>query len=147
MGGMAEFELGRMAAQKGYEEEVRQFAQRMIDHHSRANAELKQLASQKSLTLPAELDRVRNDSVDRLSKLSGSEFDKTYMGLMVEEHTKAVSEFELASANAQDSDVKSFASKTAPLLREHLAMAKTIHERIAVQAKPNLRRGGNTGPQ
>ncbi|HYP25610.1 MAG TPA: DUF4142 domain-containing protein [Blastocatellia bacterium] len=147
MGGMAEVEFGRIAAQKGYDEEVRQFAQRMVDDHSRANAELKRLASQKSAALPTELDRVRSEVVDRLSKLSGSEFDKTYMGAMVEEHTKAVSEFELAAANAQDAELKSFASKAVPTLREHLAMAKTIHERIAIQAKPNLRRGGNTGSQ
>jgi putative membrane protein len=143
-GGMAEVELGRMAAQKAADNEVKQFGQRMVDDHSRANAELKQVASRKNVTLPAELDSRHRDLLDRLGKLSGSEFDRAYMDEMLEDHTKDVSEFERASTQAQDADVKGFAGKTLPTLREHLEMAKTIQGRVAGATKPNLRRVGNT---
>jgi putative membrane protein len=146
-GGMAEVELGRMAIQKASDDEVKQFGQRMVDSHSRANGELKQLASQKNVTLPTELDPLHQEVVNKLGELSPAEFDRAYMAEMVKDHTKDVSDFEQASAQAQDADVKGFASKTLPTLREHLEMARTIHEKVAVASKPNLRRVANTNSQ
>ncbi|HKG22972.1 MAG TPA: DUF4142 domain-containing protein, partial [Blastocatellia bacterium] len=107
-------------------------------------AELKQVASRKNVTLPAELDSKHRDLMDRLGKLSGPEFDRAYMNEMLEDHVKDVSEFERVSAQAQDADVKGFAAKTLPTLREHLEMARAIQGRVAGATKPNLRRVGNT---
>jgi putative membrane protein len=123
-GGMAEVELGRLATSKASNEKVKQFGQRMVDDHSKANNELKEVASRKGVTLPTSLDAKDQSTKDKLSKLSGAEFDKAYMEDMVKDHKTDVSEFRKESNSGSDPDVKSFASKTLPTLEEHLKLAE-----------------------
>jgi putative membrane protein len=78
MGGLMEVELGRIAAQKGMSESVKQFGQRMVDDHSKANEELMSLASSKGMTLPTALDEKHQKDVTKLSAMSGAEFDRAY---------------------------------------------------------------------
>jgi putative membrane protein len=130
-GGLAEVELGRLAADKASNADVKQFGQRMVDDHGKANDELKSLASQKNITLPADLDAKEKATRDRLSKLSGDAFDRAYMREMVADHNKDVAEFQHASKMAKDSDVKAWAAKTLPTLEEHQKMAKEIHAKVA----------------
>jgi putative membrane protein len=125
-GGMLEVELGRLATERGESVAVKQFGKRMIDDHTKANNELKQTASAKSIPLPTELDAKGKATMDRLSKLKGEEFDRAYMDDMVEDHTKDVSDFQREANSGADSDVKAFAAKTLPTLQEHLRMAQSI---------------------
>lgn len=125
-GGMAEVELGKLAAEKGQSDEVKKFGQRMVDDHSKANDQLKQLASSKGINLPTDLDAKDKSTKDRLSKLSGEQFDRAYMKDMVKDHTKDVAEFKKASDNAKDTDIRSFASQTLPTLEDHLKEAQSI---------------------
>ncbi|HEX8184271.1 MAG TPA: DUF4142 domain-containing protein [Blastocatellia bacterium] len=141
--GMAEVELGRMAAQKGVKSEVVTFGKRMVDDHLKANDELKQLASQKSVTLPTEMDVKHKETMDRLSKLNGAAFDTAYMAEMVKGHTEAVSDFEKEASQGQNSDVKGWAAKTLPTLRTHLQMA-TDTEAAVRGGKPANSNAGNT---
>jgi putative membrane protein len=127
MGGMMEVELGRIAAQQGTSDAVKQFGQKMVDDHSRANSKLMQLASSKSITLPTELDEKHREDVTKMSKVSGAEFDKAYAKAMLSDHNKDVAAFEKESTKGTDPDVKSFASETLPTLREHLQMAKALN--------------------
>jgi putative membrane protein len=181
-GGMMEVELGKLAVDKASSPDVKQFAQRLIDDHSKANDELMQLASQKGIAIsPADHHAMMNrtdqsaasgtDSTtgsasssgsttsmgsassttgksggadkdhqammkaqatkDKLSKYSGADFDREYMSMMVKDHTKDVKEFENASNKAKDPDVKAWASKTLPTLREHLQMARDINSKLS----------------
>ena len=130
MGGLAEVQMGSLALQKAASADVKAFAQRMVTDHSKANAELAQLATTKGLALAAELGGEHKDAYDHLSSLSGAEFDKAYMKHMVEDHEKDVSEFDKASTGATDSDVKAWAGKTLPTLREHLAQAKSTASKV-----------------
>ena len=125
-GGMAEVELGRLAAQKGQSADVKKFGQRMVDDHSKANDELKQLATRKGVTLPADLTSEQKSEKDKLSKLSGAAFDKEYMSAMVEDHDKDVKAFQDKAKDAKDADLKAFVTKTLPTLEEHQRMAKEI---------------------
>jgi len=125
-GGMMEGELGRMATQQGSSAAVKQFGQRMVDDHSKANEELTQLASTKGATLPTELDAKHRNEVTKLSKMTGADFDRAYSKLMLSDHTQDVAEFEKQSTKASDTDVKAFAAKTLPTLQEHLQMAKGL---------------------
>jgi putative membrane protein len=122
MGGMMEVELGRLAAEKGMSDEVKQFGQRMVDDHSKANEELMQLASGKGITLPTGLDAKHKAMRDRMASLSGAAFDKAYKQEMLKDHRKDVAEFEKQSMKAADADLKGFAAKTLPTLKEHLSM-------------------------
>ena len=126
MGGMMEVELGRWAAQKGTSAEVKQFGQRMVEDHSRANTELMQLASSKGLTLPTQMDEKHQNNISKITRLNGAEFDRAYSKMMLKDHEKDVSNFEKQSTNGDDADLKAFATKVLPTLQEHLQMARAL---------------------
>jgi len=131
IGGMAEVELGKLATDKASSADVKQFGQRMVDDHGKANDELKSLASQKNWTLPTELDAKHKATRDRLSKLSGAEFDRAYMKEMVADHNKDVREFAEHAKTAKDADLKAWVQKTLPVLKEHQSMAKDVSQKVA----------------
>lgn len=130
IGGMAEVATGQIAATKATNADVKAFGNRMVQDHGKANDELKQLASTKGVTLPAETDADHKKKADDLSKKSGKDFDKAYMTDMVADHEKDVSEFQNAAQNAQDPDLKSWAAKTLPTLQDHLKMAKDTNAKL-----------------
>ncbi len=129
-GGMAEVELGKMAAEKGSSDAVKQFGQRMADDHGKASEELKQFAQQKGLTLPADLDPKHKQLRDRLAKLNGVEFDKAYANEMVKDHKKDVADFRREAKGAKDPDLKAWVGKTLPTLEEHLKQAQDMQAQV-----------------
>lgn len=131
MGGLLEVELGKLAAQKGSSDAVKQFGQKMVDDHTKANDELKQAASQSNIELPSTLDKKHQQMVDKMSSLSGPAFDKAYMKDMVKDHQKDVKEFENESQGGTDPNIKSFATKTLPILQSHLDSAKQINKQAS----------------
>jgi putative membrane protein len=137
VGGMEEVQLGQLAAQKGASDEVRQFGQKMVDDHTKANQDLTQVASSKGWTLPTSLDAKHQADVQKLSSLAGDAFDREYVKMMVKDHKKDVGEFQKESTRATDADIKSFATRTLPTLQEHLQMIQRI------DAKMKLRKSGN----
>jgi putative membrane protein len=126
MGGMEEVELGQLAAQKASSPEVKNFGQHMVDDHSKANDQLKQLAAQKGVTLPTSISKMQKHDMDKLAKLSGAAFDSAYVSMMVKDHKKDVADFQKESKSGKDSDVKSWASTTLPTLEDHLKMVQGI---------------------
>jgi putative membrane protein len=132
-GGLMEVELGKIAAQKGASAEVKKFGQHMVDDHSKANTELKQLAAKKKWNVPAKMNAENQATYDRLSKMNGKDFDRDYMAEMVKDHTVDVGLFEQATRKAKDADLKAFASKTTPTLRNHLDMAREINAKTQNQ--------------
>jgi putative membrane protein len=123
--GLAEVELGRLAEQKATSDAVKHFAKRMVDDHGKANDELRSLASRKNVTLPNEPDAAHKATYDRLSKLSGNEFDRAFMDTMAKDHAAAVALFEQASQST-DNDVQAFASRILPTLHDHQDSAQQI---------------------
>lgn len=128
--GMAEVEHGRLAAKNASADDVRQFGQRMVDDHSKANNELKSLASKKGVTLPAELEGKHKAMQDKLAKLKGAEFDRTYMAHMVDAHEQAVALFQKQTKGGKDAEARAFAEKTLPVLQQHLKMARDINAKV-----------------
>lgn len=126
IGGMMEVELGRVAAQQGSSDAVKQFGQRMVDDHSKANEELMSLAASKGITLPTTMDEKHHKDMTKLSAMTGANFDRAYSKMMLSDHKKDVSEFEKQSTKGADPDLKAFASKTLPTLKEHLQMASAL---------------------
>jgi putative membrane protein len=125
VGGMAEVQMGKMAQQKGSSDQVKQFGSRMVDDHSKANDELKQIASSKGITLPTDLDAKHKSKMDKMQKLSGAQFDRAYMDDMVADHKEDVADFKKQANSGKDSDLKAFAAKTLPTLEDHLKMAQS----------------------
>jgi putative membrane protein len=130
MGGMAEVDLGQLATSKAADADVKQFGQRMVDDHGKANEELKSWASSKGVMLPSELDAKHKAEHARLEKLSGAAFDKAYMASMVADHNADVAEFQKQAKSAKDPDLKAWATKTVPTLEDHQKSAKEISAKV-----------------
>jgi len=144
-GGMAEVELGKLAAEKASSSDVKQFGQRMVDDHTKANDELKSLASKNGWTLPSDIGAKNQAEKDRLEKLSGAEFDRAYMQHMTMDHKKDVAEFQKESNQAKNPDLKNFASKTLPTLQEHLRLAQDVHQKVGGGAAGSADRSHESG--
>ena len=129
-GSMTEVEVGKLAQEKASNQRVKNFASMMVQDHSKANDELKSLASQKNVTIPADISDDNKKHKDDLSKKSGKDFDKAFMKMMVDDHQKTVDKFEECSKDAKDADVKAWVDKTLPTLRMHLDSAKAINKAL-----------------
>ncbi len=134
-GGLAEVQLGKMAAEKGSDPDVKAFGQQMVDDHTKAGDQLKAVAQQENMTLPETLNSKDQAIYDRLSKLSGAAFDKAYIADMVKDHEMDVKEFQKEATHGKDSNIKNFASQTLPVLEGHLDKAKSIHSKMGGSSK------------
>jgi len=130
IGGMAEVALGQMASDKATDPDVKAFGQKMVTDHSKANDELKQLATNKGWTLPTEVDAKAKGTENRLQKATGARFDKQYMNAMVADHNADVAMFRSYAKSGADPDLKTWASNTLPTLEEHQKMAKETQAKL-----------------
>jgi predicted outer membrane protein len=125
---MAEVEAGKMAQSKSQNEQVKSFAQQMIDDHGKALADVQQLAQQKGVTLPTEPDAKHKAMAAKLDKMSGDAFDKAYMAQAgVSDHKKVHAMLVKDEKSAKDPDVKAMAAKMAPAVEQHLKSAEQMH--------------------
>jgi putative membrane protein len=127
-GGMAEVELGQLAQQKAVNSKVKDFGAMMVTDHTKANNEMIALAKSKGITLPTTIDADEQKVKDDLSAKSGADFDKAYVSNMIDDHKNDIKEFEDASKNCKDPDLKAFAVKTLPTLKMHLGAIQKIHD-------------------
>lgn len=127
-GGMAEVMMGQLGEKNGSSQAVKDFGAQMVTDHTKANDELKSLAAQKNITLPATTSADHQRMHDDLAKKSGKDFDKAYMDMMVDDHQKNVDLFQNEANNGADADLKAWAAKTLPTLQSHLDKAKQIRD-------------------
>ena len=121
--GMAEVKISKLAMDRASSTEVKQFARKMVEDHTKANMELKRIAEKKDITMPAMLDEKHERAYEKLAKMSGSDFDREYMKVMAGDHDDAVKLFTDEKDNGHDPDLKSFAMKTLPVIEKHDDMA------------------------
>ena len=124
VGGMTEVQLSKLAQQKAMSNPVKEFASRMVDDHTKANDELKQIASTKGMDLPTELDAKGKATMAKLGPMTGGGFDRAYMRAMLDDHSATVALFTKEAKSGRDSDLKGFASTTLPTIKDHLKMAQ-----------------------
>ena len=117
-GGMMEVAMGQVAEQKGQSEDVKSFGKRMVTDHSKANDELKSIASKKGVELP---------SKEHTAKWTS---DKAYIDMMVKDHEKDLAEFKEEASSGSDPDVKKFADDTSKVIQEHLDLVKEIQGKL-----------------
>jgi putative membrane protein len=126
---LSEIEAGKLAQSKSKNENVRNFAQKMVDDHTKAQGELQQLAQAKGVTLPTKPDAKHKAAMDKLGKLSGAAFDSSYMkNGGVNDHEAAHKLVARVKSKAADADLKALADKTLPTIDDHLAMAKDLNK-------------------
>ena len=117
-GGTMEVVMGQMAEQKAQSDDVKSFGKRMVTDHSKANDELKSIASRKGVQLP---------SKEHTGKWTS---DKAYMDMMVKDHEKDLPEFKEEANSGSDPDLKKFADDTAKIIQEHLDLAKETQGKL-----------------
>ena len=125
---MYEIEAGKIAAQKGQSDAVKQFGQQMTEAHTQTSTELKSIveAEKINVKLPAQLDAKHQKMIDDLNAAKAEDFDKTYIDQQESAHEKAVDLFEDYSEDGDNGAVKQFAAKTLPAIKGHLEMAEKM---------------------
>ena len=126
-GGQMEVQLGQLAQQKASSPKVKQFGQRMVEDHTKADEDLKAIAARENLTLPTQPEKSDQKTEQRLQQVTGAAFDRTYAEDMVQDHEKDVAAFRKEAQSGQDPAVKGFAQKYLPVLEQHLRLAKELN--------------------
>lgn len=127
--GMTEVKLGKLAEQNGSDPEVKAFGKMMVKDHTAANDKLKQVAQKNGYKVPTELTSDKKDTVEKMSKLMGKDFDKEYIKGMVKDHEEAVSLFKKEASDGMDGELKTLASDTVPTLEHHHSEAEKMQDR------------------
>lgn len=131
-GGQAEVESSKLAATKASNPEVKTFAEQMVADHTKANDELKALASSKGVAVLSEPSTKQKTELKKLESATGADFDQKYTNSMgVSAHRETVALFKKASTSAQDADVKAWASRTLPTLEHHLKLAEDLKKNVS----------------
>lgn len=141
-GGMMEVQLAQMAQQKAASDEVKQYAQRLEQDHSKANEQLKQIAQERQVSLPTDLGP-HQQQMAKFQNLSGEEFDRAYIRMQIQDHKKDISEFRKESNRGMDSDVKAFAAAQLPTLEQHLQQAQQLSQSTGTRSRKSS--GSSTG--
>lgn len=127
-----EIEVSRIALTRASSPQVRGYAQMLIDHHTMSSNQLKAVLHAKGVMPPATLPPDKQAKVAQLSRLQGQEFDREFIRVSgVQDHQTAVALFDQASRTVADPDVRGFAVKTLPVLRQHLQSAQNIAGTLA----------------
>jgi putative membrane protein len=129
-GGMAEVEMGKLAVKNAKDKEVKNFAQMMVDDHTKANNELKKIATKQNITVPTSIGEENNMMLNDLKKKTGAEFDKAYIKHMVDGHKKMLDLFEKASTELKDAELKNYAATNVKTLQMHYDKATAIEAKL-----------------
>jgi len=144
-GGLSEIKLGKLAMDQGSNEAVKAFGTRMVAEHTKAGDDLKEAAKEENIGLPTDLTTKDQATYDRLSKLTGAEFDQAYAQDMVKDHQQDLRDFQREANHGNDDVVRGFASETVPMIQQHLDQAKEMLK--AVSPAVSRRTTGNPNRQ
>jgi len=135
MSDMAEINVSRIAVKSASDDGVKKFAQQMIDDHGKTSKEMLEIVNKKRLSAPERMDAEHDKLARKLGSLSGSDFDTEYVAGQVKDHEAAVALFEAQAKDGKDDDLRAFAKKHLPHLREHLKMAQDLHKKLGGKDK------------
>ena len=130
-GNLAEIEMGQLAIKNGKSKRVKNFGWLMVKDHGKANNKLTAIAQARKLFLPTKPADDEQKMFSRLATKQGGDFDKAYVGMMIEDHKNDVKEFTEASTKIQDPDIKAYAKKILPVLQKHLDAINAIHDSMS----------------
>jgi putative membrane protein len=125
-GSMAEVQLAQLTLQKSSNDQVKQFAQRMIDDHTKLNEQMKPVAQQLGVKPPDQVSKKDRKTMATLQGLSGSAYDQAYIKDMVKDHKQDLSEFQTEASSGQDQTVKDAANQGTKVIAQHLQMAQQL---------------------
>jgi putative membrane protein len=121
-GGQQEVENGKMAEKQGKSADVKRIGARMVADHTKANKELTELANRKGVKFDTRGVRAQN--------IGAADFDRQYLKLLEMDHKNDIAEFQQEAKSGDDRDLKAWASKTLPMLKEHLARVEGAMRKV-----------------
>ncbi len=127
-GNTAEIKLAQLAQQKAQDSQVKDFANRMITDHGKANDNLRPIAQAANVTMPDQLKGDAKATHNELQKLSGAKFDRQYVTSMVRDHRKDAAAYRKAQATVKDPQLKAYIDNTLPVVESHLTMVEGIEK-------------------
>ena len=145
-GNLMEIQLGQLAQNKASNPAVKQFAQRMVADHNNLQNQLTSVASSGGQSFTPTMDSRHQNQINRLQNLSGAEFDRNYMSLMIRAHQRDVNNFQTQSQSANSAQVRTLAANSLPVLQQHLSLAQQVGSQVGADTTGNYA-GGNGGNQ
>ncbi len=130
LSGMAEVEFGKLALKNGKHSRIKEFAAMMVTDHTKANAELHEVAKSYGIPLPTVLDDKHQSKYDMLKAKAGDDFDNAYAAVMIDGHKTTSNHMEQGKSKLKNEQLKGFAEKTAPIVLHHLELINTIASEI-----------------
>ena len=127
---LAEIKLGQLAQDHSASETIKKYGQRIMTDHAKMNQELMQIAKSQGTKLPDKLDMKHQELIDKLSKVKGAEFDRAYAKDLIKGHQEAIMKFEMEAKSGQNPELKTWAEKWLPALREHLKLAQAAAKEV-----------------
>jgi putative membrane protein len=134
-GNEAEIQMGQLALQKSNDDQVKQFAQRMVDDHGKMQEQLKPVAQQMGVKVPDGPSKGQMKKMDKMKSLSGDAFDQAYIKDMVKDHKSDSSDFKLEAQSTQNPQLKQLATDDGQTIESHLHQIEQI-----AQAKGNTQK-------
>lgn len=124
---MYEIEAGKLAADRGTTQSIKDFGAMLQTDHKKSTEELKTAVGQTPTTMPtAELKPEQKDMLDALKAASGADFDKAFLDQQVQAHQKALDMLNAYAAGGADDPIKQWANKASPIVQGHLDKAKAL---------------------
>jgi putative membrane protein len=130
LGNQTEIELGQLALRNASSPDVKDFAQKLIDGHRQAQSSLENAASSLNIDLPDGLDADHSRMISQLQGVSGTDFDRQFIRMMISDHREDIAAFENRASSPPANQVQNFAIQTLPKLRQHLQTAQELEKRI-----------------
>ena len=128
--GLAEILLGKLAASKSSNAELKAFGQQMVDDHTRATDQLTALARERVIRLPVTITAKNAALYQKLNTLSGLAFDRTYAKSMIKDHEEALKDLKKEIKKGSDPKIQQFASNAEPVIEAHLSNIKNIESKL-----------------
>ena len=137
-GNMAEVQMGQLALQKSSDDQVKQFAQRMVDDHGKMQDQMKPVAQQMGVKVPDGPSKSQMKNMDKMKALSGDAFDKAYIKDMVKNHKSDDSDFKLEAQSTQNPQLKQMVMQSDQIIESHLQQIQQIAQSKGTTQKAKM---------
>jgi putative membrane protein len=127
--------IGRFILEKSQNKDVKDYAQMLVDDHTKDLRRVVDLMNQKGMPQPQGLPEVKHEALSKMDELSGAALDREFVNTMVDDHQKDIAEYRKAVDTSQDEDVKYYAMHTLPELEEHLQKAQELQQKVSGGSK------------
>ena len=137
-GSIDEVEMGKLALQKSNDDQVKEFAQKMVDDHGKMADALKPAAQQMGVKVPDGPSKGQMKKMDKMKALQGDAFDQAYIKDMVKDHKSDVNEFKQEAQNTQNPSMKQFATQASQVIEQHLQQIQQIAQSKGTTQKAKM---------